>query len=78
MAGDSNLSHVPFLAALEETEAQALAGACRLRRFRRGEVLFHEGDPGNALFLIQSGQVKIVRVSDEGEERILHVIGPRE
>src|SRR5262245_9661729 len=78
MAGERNLSQVPFLAELAETELQALAAVCRVRRFRRGEVLFHEGDPGNALFLIQSGQVKILRVTDEGEDRILHVLGPGE
>ena len=36
-----------------------LAATMRSRRFRRGEVIFHLGDPGDALFVIVSGDVKI-------------------
>jgi CRP/FNR family transcriptional regulator/CRP/FNR family cyclic AMP-dependent transcriptional regulator len=78
MNGDKNLARVPFLAELGGAELEPLAAACRARRFRRGEVLFHESDPGNALFLLLSGQVKILRVGEDGEERILHVLGPGE
>jgi len=35
--------------------------AClRVRRFRRDETVFHQGDPGDALHVIASGAVKIV------------------
>jgi CRP-like cAMP-binding protein len=43
----------------------------RRRRFRRGEVIFHQGDPGDALHLVSSGAVKIVLPSAEGEEAII-------
>jgi len=39
---------------------RAIARTLRARRFRRGEVLFHEGDPGDALFVVASGAVKVV------------------
>ncbi len=41
------------------------------RRYRRGEVIFHEGDPGDALHLITSGRVKIGRLSPDGAEAIV-------
>ena len=50
---------------------QAIARTLRARRFRRGEVLFHEGDPGDALFVVASGAVKVVVPSEDGEEAIL-------
>ncbi|MGA3056778.1 MAG: Crp/Fnr family transcriptional regulator [Candidatus Limnocylindrales bacterium] len=50
---------------------QAIARTLRVRHFRRGEVLFHEGDPGDALFIVASGAIKVVVPSDEGEEAIL-------
>jgi CRP-like cAMP-binding protein len=50
---------------------QAMARTLRARRFRRGEVLFHEGDPGDALFVVASGAVKIAVPSEDGEEAIL-------
>jgi CRP/FNR family cyclic AMP-dependent transcriptional regulator len=50
---------------------RAMARTLRSRRFRRGEVLFHEGDPGDALFVVASGAVKVVVPSEDGEEAIL-------
>ncbi len=43
----------------------------RARRFRRGEVIFHVGDPGDALFIIVGGEVKISLPSEAGDEAIL-------
>jgi len=43
----------------------------RHRHFRRNEVIFHQGDPGDALHVITSGSVKIVLPSPEGEEAII-------
>jgi len=50
---------------------QAIARTLRARRFRKGEVLFHEGDPGDALFVVASGAVKVVVPSEDGDEAIL-------
>jgi CRP/FNR family cyclic AMP-dependent transcriptional regulator len=74
----SLLSRVPIFASLDEPTLRQLSGLCRTRTFKRGAVLFHEGDPGNALYLIEAGQVKIVLISDDGEETILNVQGPEE
>src|SRR5438874_3601403 len=40
----------------------------RIRKFRRGETIFHQGDPGDSLFILEAGSVKIVLPSPEGEE----------
>jgi CRP/FNR family cyclic AMP-dependent transcriptional regulator len=48
------------------------------RRYRKGEVIFHEGDPGDALHLVLSGRVKIGRMSLAGDETIVTSIGPGE
>jgi CRP-like cAMP-binding protein len=51
------------------TEAlEACARSLRVRRFRRNETIFHQGDPGDSLYIIESGAVKIVLPSPEGEE----------
>src|ERR1035437_6119692 len=50
---------------------QSLARNLRMRRFKRGEVIFHQGDPGDALFIVASGVVKVVVPSEDGEEAIL-------
>jgi CRP/FNR family transcriptional regulator len=48
------------------------ATACNLRS---GESLFRAGDPGDGCYRIQTGLVKIVVVSQQGEERIISLLG---
>lgn len=73
-----SLKAIPFFGGLEPDALGRLAATMRARRFRRGEVLFHVGDPGDALFVIVSGEVKISLPSDTGEEAILATLGPGE
>lgn len=57
-----------------DCEPAALDGVVRQltrRRFRRGETIFHQGDPGDALHVVASGAVKIVLPSVEGGEAII-------
>jgi CRP/FNR family transcriptional regulator, cyclic AMP receptor protein len=65
------LAAIPFFAGLDQAALERLAGTVRARRFRRGEVIFHVGDPGDALFVIVAGDVKISLPSETGEEAIL-------
>jgi len=66
-----------LFASLDEPTFAMLAEALRVRRFRRGEVVFHAGDPGEALFVVATGSVKILLPADDGtESAILTTIGP--
>lgn len=66
-----------LFAGLDGVTLDQLALALRSRRFRRGEVIFHEGDPGDALFIVASGTVKILLPSEDGgEPAILTTIEP--
>ena len=51
--------------------------AClRLRRFRRDETIFHQGDPGDALYIVASGTVKVLLPApNTGEPAILATLG---
>ncbi len=64
-------STIPFFAGLDPAALERVAAGTRTRRFRRGEVIFHVGDPGDALFIIVSGEVKISLPSEAGDEAIL-------
>lgn len=63
---------------LGEEAIRRLADRMVRHRFRRGEVIFHEGDPGDSLHLIAEGRVKIGRISTDGDEAIVAVLGPGE
>lgn len=66
-----SLAKIPFFAGLDPVALERVAAGMRARRFRRGEVIFHVGDPGDALFIIVEGEVKISLPSETGEEAIL-------
>ncbi len=59
-----------------EEALQAIAALMRRRRFRRNEVIFHQGDIGDSLQVVASGGVKIVLPSAEGEEAIIASLKP--
>src|SRR4029077_16381094 len=65
------LAAVPFFSGLDAASLDRVTRGMRTRRFRRGEVIFHLGDPGDALFIVVSGAIKIMLPSDTGDEAIL-------
>jgi len=63
----------------DDAAIDAVIRVLRIRRFRRGDTVFHQGDPGDALFVLASGSVKVVLPSDEGAEpAIVAILGPGE
>lgn len=47
-------------------------------RMERGDVLFHEGDQGDKLYVIVEGKIKLGRSSTDGRENLLAILGPGE
>ena len=72
----ASLRECALFAHADEDALQELARALRHRRFRRNEVIFHEGDPGDALHIVARGQIKIMLLSAEGEEAIIATLRP--
>ena len=71
MKRDDFLRHVPLFAGLSPAELASLGALVRTHRYAAGEIIFHEGDQGTALYIIEKGEVKIVRGSPEGKEVML-------
>jgi CRP/FNR family cyclic AMP-dependent transcriptional regulator len=71
------LRRSPLCEMLSSAEIEVLAELSRPRRFAAGEVVFSEGDQGDSLFVLQSGEVDVVlRAPGDGAERALAVLGP--
>src|SRR6476619_562464 len=64
------LAGVPLFAGLGTEGLANLVRGMRVRRFRRGETVFHVGDPGDALFIVMAGSIKITLPADTGDEAI--------
>jgi CRP/FNR family transcriptional regulator, cyclic AMP receptor protein len=76
MSARSILEQVPLFAKLSEDQLNVLAGHLRFRRYRKGATIFHQGDPGTALYLIEKGEVKLTILSLTGKEVVLGLLGP--
>src|SRR5918999_1149809 len=71
-----SLRRCALFANVEPDALRVVARSLRRRRFRRGEVIFHQGDPGDSLHVVATGAVKIVLPSAEGEEAIIATLRP--
>ncbi len=66
---------VPLFADLADEGVRELMTVARRRTFRAGEVIFHRDDPGQVLYVIKEGKVKISLFSPDGQEISLTVFG---
>jgi len=72
----SILIEVAHLRELSEIERAALAERIDLLRYAAGDTIFNFGDPGNALYIVRSGEVEIFVRNNEGEKIILETAQP--
>lgn len=56
---------------LDDAALDDIASAATTRKFVNGEMLFYEGDPAHAFYVIASGRVKVFKLSADGKEQIL-------
>jgi CRP/FNR family transcriptional regulator/CRP/FNR family cyclic AMP-dependent transcriptional regulator len=70
-----SLRNCSLFEAVPEPTVAAVAVGARRRQFRRGEVIFHQDDPGETLHVIDRGKIKITLVSPDGNEAILAILG---
>ena len=68
------LADVPLFAALAPHLLDELARASRTRRYAAGQVLWNEGDPGEALLVLEEGQLRVCRFTGAGTEVVLSVV----
>jgi CRP/FNR family cyclic AMP-dependent transcriptional regulator len=70
------LRKVPLFSELPEDQLQQLAGVLRETHYRKNVTIFHIEDPGNAMFILKDGLVKITIEDQNGREIILRMLYP--
>jgi len=70
------LSRTVLFSGIRPADLEPLAAQAQRRTFPKAAFIFHEGDPGDTLFLVRSGQVKISRIGPGGDEIVLALILP--
>ena len=69
---------VPYFARLDTAAMQAAAARAVCRNYGRGAVIFLEGDPCAGLHVIEEGRVRLYKISAEGREQVVKLLGPGE
>jgi CRP-like cAMP-binding protein len=72
------LKKVPLFSMMGEAELQRVLEVARERSYPRNSVILFEDDPGDALYVVAEGQVKVVLIGEDGREVILSVLGQGE
>lgn len=70
------LKTVPVFAELKGRELAVVESLVHSRRYKEGEIVFEEGDPGSGMYVIRSGGVRIFIREKNGRESELAVLGP--
>jgi CRP/FNR family transcriptional regulator len=68
------LKRCPLFAGLNEEDLKKIRSICLLKKVRKKEIIFSEGQEARGFYVTLSGKVKIYKVSPDGKEQILHVI----
>ena len=70
------LRAIPLFRDLPEKDLADIAGLLIDRKFPRDAVLYEDGSLGDYMYIISEGQVKITKMSEDGREKILEILGP--
>ncbi|MCO1582193.1 MULTISPECIES: Crp/Fnr family transcriptional regulator [unclassified Crossiella] len=73
---DETLARAGIFQGVDQAAAEALASSLEAVDFPRSHVIFAEGEPGDRLYILQSGKVKLGRKSPDGRENLLAIMGP--
>jgi CRP-like cAMP-binding protein len=61
---------------LEEAALTDISEHKVMNNFKRGQVLFHEGNPAFGAYCISNGKIKLTKLSENGKETLIHIAGP--
>jgi len=70
------LKKCPLFSDLDEKELIKIETISILKRIRKGSTIFREEEDASGFFIVNSGRVKIYKISKTGKERILFIAGP--
>jgi len=70
-----SLRKIPLFAQVGDDDLENIASHLIPRRFPRNATVVEEGLPGDYMYLIEEGRVKVTKLSEDGREKILEMMG---
>jgi CRP/FNR family transcriptional regulator, dissimilatory nitrate respiration regulator len=74
----ATIEQIPLFDGLPVAQLEDLVMILTDQVFRKGEVVFSEGEDGKGFYVVAQGRVKVYKLSSDGKEQILHIFGPGE
>lgn len=68
------INNIPLLANLNDEEVEKISEGVSSRVYKKGEVIFSQGEKANKLYIVCSGRIKIFKNMLEGKEQILYIL----
>tara|TARA_B100000900_G_scaffold228915_1_gene194397 strand:+ start:1494 stop:2174 length:681 start_codon:yes stop_codon:yes gene_type:complete len=75
MANLDHLKNVPIFAELSSSDLEKISNKMISRNYNKGQVIILEESKGETFFVIKTGEVKVTKLSDDGREVILAILG---
>jgi CRP/FNR family cyclic AMP-dependent transcriptional regulator len=73
---EENLSHIPFFSSLSSPTLSAISAKLKFVHLNHDKIVFVEESLADAMYLIESGQVKVSVHTTTGQERVINYLGP--
>jgi len=70
------MERIPGFNGLSRDETEKILSISILKKARKKEIIFSDGEVGEGFFAVLRGRVRVYKMSEEGREVILHVCGP--
>ena len=78
MNGYQILAESTFFKDLSPESLKALAAICSQRELKKRQLLFHEGQPGTAIYLLRRGAVQLHKTTPDGNDVVIKIVRPSE
>ncbi len=72
------LKNIPIFSELKEEDLEKITTRIQKKHYKKDNIILMEEEAGDILFLINKGRVKITRLSEDGREVILSILGEGE
>ena len=61
---------------MSKAQLKVLSSIAVRLTFKREDMIFHDGDKGDGIYIVETGKIKVFKLSLDGREQILHIYGP--
>lgn len=69
---------VPIFNHLEEKQMNEIMETAQSVTFKKGEIIYRDGDESDSLYIVHKGKIKIYRLSESGKEQLVRMLTPGE